>query len=498
MTATVANTHPLYDRHLHIWRKIKDVLEGEEEVKRKGTDYLAMSPAMAAETDTNKQLSHYRFYSSFAELPDFTSQTHNNMIGMITRKPVDIKVPAGMEYILDSMDGKGTPAQDFFKNMIGQTVAYGRYGLLTDAPSDGGDPYIRGYNAFDIINWNEDKQDPQIDNGGSGHLDLVVLDESYNSKDERNIFERALVHRYRVLFFFEGEYYVQVWQGISQSQMDQLKDRGTDDSTQTEVVLIDEVKIETVGDAFTYIPFVVAGSKNNDIDPDAAPMAPIARKALDIFRKRASYGRAIFMTGDPTPVISGISDGDETPEAIGSTTVWTFGDPTAQARFLDVEGKGLESQRQAIMDDFEEAGKYGATLIQTARNGVESGDALRIRLQNQTADAVTLSINAGQALAHALRSCARFLNLNPDEVSVSPNLDFVEQRMFGQDLLNYMAAKNQGAPLSNKSLHELMKKGELTNMEYDEEVAEIESEEPLGENMLNQIMMKDDNGGVEE
>jgi hypothetical protein len=61
------------------------------------------------------------------------------------------------------------------------------------------------------------------------------------------------------------------------------------------------------------------------------------------------------------------------------------------------------------------------------------------------------------------------MNLDDSLVSVTPNLQFADNRMTGQDFVQLMQAKSMGLPLSDESLHDLMQAQNLTSMLYDEE-----------------------------
>jgi hypothetical protein len=71
------------------------------------------------------------------------------------------------------------------------------------------------------------------------------------------------------------------------------------------------------------------------------------------------------------------------------------------------------------------------------------------------------------------------MGANPDEVKVTPNLEFADIEMDGDTLLKYMTAKNMGAPLSLESIHGLMVEKGITKMDFKTELDTIEGEKPL-------------------
>lgn len=74
---------------------------------------------------------------------------------------------------------------------------------------------------------------------------------------------------------------------------------------------------------------------------------------------------------------------------------------------------------------------------------------------------------------------ARWIGENPDEVSVVPNLDFVNATIQGQDLVQMQTAKNLGYPLSSQSLHNVALERGLTKMTFDEEMQALENDPEL-------------------
>jgi hypothetical protein len=108
----------------------------------------------------------------------------------------------------------------------------------------------------------------------------------------------------------------------------------------------------------------------------------------------------------------------------------------------------------------------------------ESGDALRIRVSARTASLNQIALAGAEGLQTALRTIAQWMGANPAEAKVTPNLDFVDEQMDGQALVSLMTAKSLGAPLSKRTIHDRMREQEITALTFEEEMEEIESEEP--------------------
>jgi len=125
-------------------------------------------------------------------------------------------------------------------------------------------------------------------------------------------------------------------------------------------------------------------------------------------------------------------------------------------------------------------------MIDTRSKERESGDALKTRIGAQTATLNRIALTGAAGLEQLLKTAAKWLGANPEEVSVRPNLDFADEKLISRSLVELVTAKNMGAPLSRESLHNLMRDKGLTYMEFEEELNKIEEEEPIG--MLNGVM----------
>jgi hypothetical protein len=70
---------------------------------------------------------------------------------------------------------------------------------------------------------------------------------------------------------------------------------------------------------------------------------------------------------------------------------------------------------------------------------------------------------------------------DPGEVVVKGNKEFGESPLTGQSMVEMSAARNQGFPISAKSLHDLAFTRRVTRMTFEEEIAQMkkEKDEPV-------------------
>jgi hypothetical protein len=336
----------------------------------------------------------------------------------------------------------------------------GRCGLFVDLPATGGElPYFVLYGAEQIINWDDGSRDI-----GEASLNLVVLDESEWERTQDLNWE--MVDKYRVLVLGDlmaneaaATYSVGVYRGESAA-----------------IDVASHVTPVYKGAALDFIPFTFINARDIVPDVDEPPMNGLADTALTIYRGEADYRQALFMQGQDTLVIVG--GNTEETYRVGAGGILVLGEGS-DAKYVGVSSQGLPEMRAALQNDRTTAGQKGGQLMDSVSRERESGDALRIRVAARTASLTQIAIAGAFGLEQSLKHAATWLGLNPEDVSVTPNLDFVDDVLDGQQLTQYITAKNAGAPISLRSLHELMQDRGLTNRTFEEELEEIDEEAEL-------------------
>jgi len=150
----------------------------------------------------------------------------------------------------------------------------------------------------------------------------------------------------------------------------------------------------------------------------------------------------------------------------------------AHFEFVGVSGQGLSEQRVALENDRSRAGTMSLQIQQSAQK--ESGEALSLRISAQTSKLKSMALTCAEGLEKILKIAAVWVGANPEEVKVTPNLDFADDMMTGKDLSDFMAGKHAGALLSYRTLHDIFRQKGLTKKTFEEELAEIEKEEDSG------------------
>lgn len=484
----VSSVHPLFSQHLLDWQQMRDTYEGERAVKSKDTIYLPATQGMIQDgmsqfsgvtnafTQSGGQVltpvqnpqslgyQAYQAYKSRAVFHDLVRYAVEYFIGLMHSKPPVIELPEKMMPMLTDVTNHHESMEQLLRRINEEQLVSGRVGILADFPSAPvlGQvlPQLFLYKAESIRNWDEGtvEQDMRV-------LNLVVLDESENVR-AANTFEWRFINKFRVLNLGTlgadeafGQYTAAIVEGL--------------EANFTEA---DLVAPSIQGRTLTKIPFVFCNSKDVSPVPDRSPLLGLSNLALAIYRGEADYRQNLFMQGQDTLVIISGDEQDQHRTGAGATLNIKKG---GDAKYIGVSSTGLPEQRQALENDLRKAENEAGKVIDTRSRQKESGNALNTRLAAQTANLHQIAKTGASALEKVLKIVAEWLGANPDQVTVTPNLEFQDQPFTGQDALFLTQAKSMGFPLSQESLHEIASDKGLTQMSFEEEMAAIEGESPL-------------------
>jgi hypothetical protein len=476
----VDSTHPLYVEFSDDWELMDDTYRGERVVKAKGVQYLPATSGQQADgagtvsgTGTSVSLGEqaYQAYKKRAHFSDVVKDGVKNAIGILHNKPPVIELPDQMEDLRDSASVEGESLNMLLRKINEAQLVAGRIGLLLDLPSDPQAPadvlpYIATYNARNIINWdNGRREDPVFQN-----LNLVVLNESEFERDTD--FDWDLKKKFRVLVLGdvddnEGEFTA----GSYRQAVIREEEGGN---------LVESELVEPTirGNTLDKIPFVFVNSKDLVPDPDDPPLIGLAQLSLAIYRADADLRQALFMQGQDTLVTIGAIGGDNKELRMGANARVDL-PQGGDAKFIGVSSQGLPEMRSNLENDKRDANAKAGQITDSTSRQREGADALRIRVAAKTATLTEIALTGAEGLQTVLRMAALWIGADPEQVIVTPNLDFIDETVEGRTLVELMTAKSMGAPLSRESIHRYMRERDLTEMEFEDELAAMDEEEPL-------------------
>lgn len=450
--------HPQYLSFAPSWELMRDANSGEDDVKAKGEKYLPMKTGTAAIEDPTSRAKVYDLYRLRAEFPEVVAPTIRGAVGIMLAKPAKIELPEAMEHLRERATLDGLTLDALHRRMGMEVMTTGRYGLLPGLTDDGA-PYLSGYVAESIINW---------DSTG-GIPDYVVLDESGPVRD-RDTGQWKDVTRLRECIAYDGDYRARVWEQAGAGW-----------------TVGDDVEARTPkGEALDFLPFVFVGSLDLTPEPDDVPLYGLAKLAVRIYRLDADFSFSLHMTSEPTPVAIGFEDPANAikqglaPKTLGSSVLWIL-PQGGDAKYLEFSGPGLEKQANAIQEALARAAQFGAQVIQSGQS-VESGEALKLRAASQTATLTSIAQTTAAGLERSLRNIAKWIGADPEQVIVTPNLEFFDRAITAQDIQALVAAWQSGA-MSHRALFDKLQQGGVIHEDksYKDEEKDIDADDVDGD-----------------
>lgn len=490
--------HPLYNERAPDWQQLRDCYAGERQIKAKTVTYLPATSGMQQDGMRNENDDGTQAYNAYlmrAVYPEIFEDSVKAALGAMHNKPPKIDLPDGMEDIRENATLQGESLEMLLRRINEAQLIVGRIGLMADLPNVtdfdnsrlsaqpiAGDqqrdtPYIATYEAEAIINWDAGARFGL----GKQNLNLVVLDETGFVRLEN--FEWKREDSFRVLVYGD------VLDNEGRSTGVRYR-QGSFTGNNQNFNEDEMIEPSIAGNTLEEIPFVFINSSDLVPEPDKPPLLGLSNRLLTIYRGEADYRQHLFMQGQDTLVIIGhagpvgVNTEDDTGTSDGTirtgagSTIFlqnTDGD----AKYIGVESAGLPEQRQALENDYSRADKKAGALIDDVSRQRESGDALSIRVAARTATLTEIALTGAKGLENILKLIARWRGFNEDDVSVTANLDFIDDSIDAVEVVQLITAKNLGAPLAMESLHGYFMRRGLTEMTFDEEIAAIQSEIPI-------------------
>lgn len=469
---TVDSKHPLFVEFAEDWEQMRETYRGERVVKDQGFKYLPPTSGMEQDgvRSNNTKTAGWKAYVAYrirARFPEMVKEAVESMLGVMHHKPPAIELPAKLEPLREKATLRGESLEMLLRRINQEQLTTGRVGIMLDVPEALQQkpplPYIALYKAEHLINWDAGQRDTtEVE-----VLNLVVIDESSNERTENFTWEFKKKHRVLSI----GDLLENEVAGVYRVTM--FKDSTKLDSGEN-------VEPGIGGRKLDKIPFEFINTKDVTAEPDEAPLLGLSNLCLTIYRGEADYRQALFLQGQDTLVTIGAAQGEDDEErrvGAGGEIALPQG---SDAKYIGVDSTGLGEQRVALENDHQRGEQKAGALIEAVSRSAESGEALRVRVSARTASLNQIALAGAFGLERLLKTAAVWVGADPEQVNVTPNLDFVSDILDGKGLLDYMASKGLGAPLSLRSVHEMMAARGLTERTFEEELKEMEKEAEAG------------------
>ena len=438
---------------LDLYDLVQDCIGGSKRVKKMADKYL---PRPNAADTSVENVDRYKAYITRALFYGVTRRTVMALVGQIFLRAPQVDTPASLQVLnLDATGENVTLAQVAQK--VGQHVlSIGRAGIHVDFPTTGVAitkanqqdyrPTITPYSGRDIINWRKALRGTRM------VYTLIVVREDYTTGDDG--FEAKTGSQYKVMRLIPKEqiasmlpvdagddyeealntldtsdatdvYRLEVWRG--------------DSSVSTSIAAtfgIAEVYFprDSTGQFLNEIPWMFVGAEQNDDSVDHPPMADLAEANIAHYRNSADYEESVFLIGQPTPFVSGVTEEWNANVLKGTIQLGSRGvialPNGGTAGLLQAEANGLASEAMGAKE--RQMVALGAKLVEQ-RQVQRTATEAQMEGTADTSILANIASNVGTAVQWALKKACVFTGDNPDAVSFILNTEFDLTRMDPQE-----------------------------------------------------------------
>lgn len=409
--------HPQYTEMKAAWAKMRDCATGLRALHKRGSVYLPRLGGQTADSDV-----HYQSYLKRAQYFNAVGRTIDAMSGYVFRKQPTITLPESMQAYAKDIDFNGISLEGFLSSLVEEVIEVGRAGVLVEYPQREGAqngarltindsqkmglrPYLTTYKTEDVINWRSAK----VNNATM--LVAVFLKELYD-EDQTQIRE----------LYLEDGYKQRIWRK---------------DADKGNWIVFAVVNPMLNGASIPYIPFFPVGVKEADIKVQPPPLEGLADTCLGYYRNSADYENALHVVGTPTPWVNGVDDPEKVPEMhIGSNTFLKL-PRDSEAGYLQCGADGVAALKEAMQEKKLEMAAQGARMLDNEKRAAESADAQSIKRGGENSILASLAGSVEMTVTKALRFMAEWIGINPDQVNVELNKDYIPSSIDANMLREY-------------------------------------------------------------
>lgn len=457
----VRTHHPDYDKRFYQWKKMRDLMEGEDKIKEAGEDYLPR-PSQAKNkwgTWDDYELQLYEAFKERAPFTNYFAQIHDCLYGMLEFRPVKIDVPQSIKNkkFLDNIDLQGNSAAQLFSDIDNDTLITGRGGILIDLPKVSPDiseaeaeelgarPYMAYYNAESIINWKYGLRK------GVKTLIMVTLEEEVDDTD--SLFSHKKKKQYRVLLLNEKGIYCQM---LYQTQRNE-------NGQEVDVVVQPPKPVLIKGYTINYIPFVTLPYT----DPVKPILYDIGNLNIHHYQVAADYRNGSHLTSRPTLWFTGHEPevdeetGEPLPVDIGADVVWQIPEPEAKVGVCTFSGEGIEHLERGLDRLESQIITLASHIISPEKKTAENKDTVALHRQGEDAKLASYGRYNSYRFTQAMKIWCEFCGCTEDElmdVKVELNTDY-SQIAFDANAVNAIANIFSQGKLPLRCLYYLLHSG---------------------------------------
>lgn len=384
-------------------------------------------------------------YKKFIDRPSYynvTERTAMAVVGALTRKPAMLEG-------LDELRVSGMESlEQFIQTSYMELLTGGRCGWLVDIDDDG-IPYVTSYHSTAIVNWCSE---------------FIVLREWYYAPDEKDRYTIKQKCRYRELYLDDdGLYAVRVW-------CEKAKNRW-----EVEEEIVPLVR----GQRLDYIPFVSANPYDVSLSPVKPPLYTVACINIEHFILQACMSHVTWVLSFPVPTISGdLQDSTQSKIGFGGDHFLHLTQGST-ATFLEFSGSGAKVIQEQIKEKEMQMFTLGGRMLQF-KNGVESSDALQMRLGSENTSMFIVAQTLQEALNRVAAIYSSMLLTAEDDVEIRLNMDFTPAVLSPQEMAGLLQMYQAGVITLDTLLHRLYEGEIVTDVDEEKEGLTGMEDDPEG------------------
>lgn len=510
---------PTYKDMCDVIELCQDCFAGEEAVKSKDDKYIYKQHSKSKyDADAIKEWSAYKARGKF---PDYPKKELEKTVGILCATPPAVTLDgkaSKLEYLRDY----ATPFKDGLDGLFARTVENivrtGRtcFLLEPDKRLDGGF-HINEYRAEKFLRVKITEQD------GESWASLVILDTSSIDYDT-TIWEDVYYPQITLLALDGNGVYYQakfgaggvIIGGYDASGKPYAKDRQQERETMGSVLSMvknwdvanpdpgkctELVYPDKFGKTLDRIPFTCVNASDLHLTKyQLPPLYDLCNLSLHILNADCDHQQAIYLTTDPIPTFSGI-DRQEQLEFGANRAMFlpeggSFG-------FTCSAGAGLDQQARNLALMHEQAKTMGVSLAGTDGAANQSGVALEIIRNAQTAALRVINNNIGKAIEEQLRWAGRWIGMSQAEIAenikFTPSNDFADIKPAAAEVVT-IASNREKLEMTREEVRKVAERAGIVDPrpweELEEELDQQAAED--AEKRLNSVAGAFGFGGDEE
>ncbi|MFY9341126.1 MAG: DUF4055 domain-containing protein, partial [Planctomycetota bacterium] len=471
--STASILHPDYTAMLPFWKKIRDVVDGEDAVKARTSDYL---PRLDSHKDgTREAKAQYDKYLQRACLHGAAGRTRMGLVGAVMRKEPTIEgVPDDqLRAIKDAAGRDYEPLAQIAQHGLGELATVSRWGLLVDKDRDQESrPYMLPLLAEDVCYW--------VRGEVNGRLVpvLIALRQSYDVPAVGDVIGNQTESKpeYRLLRlgkvggvlpnYLQGVPGIEGFAGAPSDEWIYWQEVWRDGTGGLGIVEV-VVPTKNGGRFWSEIPCDIVGATGGiSLNVEVPVMNALANVVLAHYRNSADLEWGRHMCAIPQPWVAGFQLPEGTTLVVGCGSAWATDNPQAKVGYLEFSGAGLGNIAEGMKEKEQQMAILGARMLEAPKLAAEAMGTVKLRQAGERSVLANIAANCSAAITRAIqRMLAWELPAFDSDEAMSAvvfalDADFDAMPLDPQELASLTAALQAGT-ISWETFAHNVRRGEL-------------------------------------